>query len=93
MWSAAFCFKMMQSQSCPNCGSTEIIPRVRVVDHAHRRKMDLGVEIYANPHALLFKGTHMGKLHARICGKCGYTELFVENPREILRVHRFLNGE
>jgi len=83
------CFKMMQSQSCPNCGSTEIIPRVRVVDNAPSGgKIDLAVEICENPDALLFKGTHIGKLYARICGNCGYTELFVENPREILQVYR-----
>ena len=48
----------------------------------------LEVEVYENPAALLFKGTHAGTLTASICGRCGYAELYVSNPAELLAAYR-----
>ncbi len=45
-------------------------------------------QVYEDPGALLFKGTHRGTLSARICGRCGYTELYVSNPQELLAAYR-----
>jgi hypothetical protein len=74
---------------CPRCGSRDVIPGVRIVDRGHGNvKRDLQVEIYENPTALLFKGTHAGTLTAAICGACGHVELSVANPQELLEIYR-----
>jgi hypothetical protein len=79
---------MSSERACPKCGSVEVIPHVRIVAQTHRGKTDLLVEVYEHPGALLFKGTHAGALTARICGMCGFAELFVSNPQELLAAYR-----
>lgn len=49
---------------------------------------DLTLVIYENPDALIFKGSHEGTLYARVCGECGYTELFLDNPRELYEIYQ-----
>jgi ribosomal protein S27AE len=74
---------------CSKCGSQEVIPDVRIIDRGHgNSRRDLEVEVYESPDALIFKGTHAGTLIASICGRCGYTELCVSNPGELLEVYR-----
>lgn len=74
---------------CSKCGSQEVIPDVRIIDRGHANsRRDLEVELYENPDALIFKGTHAGTLIASICGRCGYAELRVSNPEELLEVYR-----
>ncbi|MFN2513245.1 MAG: hypothetical protein ABR568_17710 [Pyrinomonadaceae bacterium] len=53
----------------------------------------LSVEIYEKPDAMIFKGTHEGALTASICGECGYTELYVENPQELYSAYLNLKAE
>lgn len=48
---------------------------------------DLNLVVYANPDAMIFKGGLNSSLYARVCGDCGYTELFVENPAELYDVY------
>jgi len=60
---------------------------VRVVDRGEG-KLDLSVEVYENPDAIVFKGTTRQSLRAWVCGDCGYTELFVEDPGLLLEAHR-----
>lgn len=73
---------------CPKCQSAKIIPDVRILDRNYSVVGDLSVEIYENPDALLFKGAHNGKLQARICGQCGYTELYLENPAQLFAAYQ-----
>ena len=80
---------MAEDNACYMCGSDKIIPHVRIVDRAHSNmRRDLEVEVYEKPDALLFKGTHRSTLTARICGSCGYTEMFVSNPQELWSTYR-----
>ncbi|MBS1830171.1 MAG: hypothetical protein JST93_33025 [Acidobacteria bacterium] len=74
----------MDSQ-CFKCKSEKIIPQVRVMDRGHYSgdAGDLSVVSYEDPDALVFKGAKRSSLYARICGECGYAELYVENPREL----------
>ncbi|WP_251960513.1 hypothetical protein [Nostoc commune] len=74
--------------ACVKCGSENIIPNVRIVTHTEEFKKDLQVEIYENPKALIFKGTHTGTLTAYICGQCGYTEMYISNPQYLLNQYR-----
>ncbi len=66
---------------CVRCGSDAIIPRARVLDRdeggTHR---DLQIEVQRRPNAMLFKRPERSKISARVCGACGYAELFVEAP-------------
>jgi hypothetical protein len=69
---------------CTRCGSDTIIPRVRVLDRdeggTHR---DMQVEVQRRPKALLFKQPERSTISARVCGACGYTELYAESARAL----------
>jgi hypothetical protein len=52
----------------------------------------LTLVVYENPDALLFKGSNEGTLQARVCGECGYLELFLENPSELYETYRNSKG-
>ncbi|MBN2580065.1 MAG: zinc ribbon domain-containing protein [Pirellulales bacterium] len=67
---------------CPRCGSSQIIPQVRMVDYMHPDGALCAV-VYGNPDAQLFKKGLMGQLAAEICRECGHVELRVENPKEL----------
>jgi hypothetical protein len=80
--------------TCPKCGSGDVIPNVRVVDRGdNNSKRDLQVEVYESPEAWLFKGTHAGTITATVCGRCGYAEMYVSNPQELLAAYRKSTGE
>lgn len=82
---------MAQSASCPKCGSADLIPDARVVDAfgtGPEAKQSLGVEVQENPGAWLFKGTHRAALRASVCGRCGFTELYVKDAGELLDAYR-----
>ena len=82
---------MSQVENCSKCNSTKVIPRARIVDRgSNNAAMDLCVQVYENPEAWVFKGTHEGQLSARICGDCGYVETYVENSAELYEV--FVSG-
>lgn len=80
---------MTESNSCSKCKSDRLIPRARVMDRGHYSgdAGDLNVVVYAKPDALIFKSGLNSSLFARVCGDCGYTELFVENPGELYDVY------
>jgi hypothetical protein len=79
----------MNDHACPKCQSTESIPDVRVIDHAHlNQPMELSATIYTNPDAWVFKGPISHRFRARVCGSCGYTEFYVEDPRGLLEWSR-----
>jgi predicted nucleic-acid-binding Zn-ribbon protein len=81
---------MPENDRCPKCGSEDLFPQVRIVDFAHGNydKRSLKVEIVENPEAWVFKGIHQGVLTATICGQCGFAELYVRDPQELLEVYR-----
>ena len=65
---------------CPVCGAETIIPEVRIRDTGQQARGEVTVEIEQFPGAFVFKGPVIRQLYARICGKCGYTALFVSSP-------------
>lgn len=74
---------------CCKCGSPEVIPEVHILDRGDANwRHDLEVEVYEKPNALFFRGAQPGTLSASICGRCGYAELYVSNPEELLEVYR-----
>lgn len=75
----------MNDKICAKCGSTEVIPEVRIIDHAHlNQPMDLSATVYTNPEAWVFKGPISHRFRARVCGACGYTEFYVDDPQGLL---------
>jgi predicted nucleic-acid-binding Zn-ribbon protein len=76
----------MTEGSCPKCGCTVLVDGVRILDHRYRGSVeDLSVAVYKNPSGWVFKGEVRCRLWARVCGNCGYTELYAENPTDLVR--------
>jgi predicted nucleic-acid-binding Zn-ribbon protein len=73
---------MPTATTCERCGSTRIIPRARVIDRGEGNhptgSVQVGVE--RKPDALFFTAEERVNTFARICGECGFTELFAEDP-------------
>ncbi len=70
---------------CAKCGSSKIIPLVGISDQGQHSDGWLKTHAvgYTNPDAWIFKGAVSARIHATICGECGYTELTAENPAEL----------
>ena len=69
------------NETCPKCRSRKVIPRVRIIDrNANSGVEELSVEVHEYPYAMFFRGTHRGYLSASVCGECGFTELYLEDP-------------
>jgi hypothetical protein len=77
---------MVDDGQCPKCGPEDRIPDVHVHGGYHARS--LKVEIVEKPEAWIDKGIHEGVLTARICGRYGFAELYVNNPEELLEAYR-----
>src|ERR671911_123678 len=76
---------MLKQGQCPQCSSQDIMSNVRIKDRNADAfgNEELGVVVDLRPHALVFKERIETPLRAWICGACGYTELYVDNPREL----------
>lgn len=80
---------MTESRTCPKCGSTEIMPEVRIfARRPGNLKHDLQVQVFERPDALIFKEAHFGVLKARVCGRCGSVELYASNPQGLWAAHQ-----
>jgi predicted nucleic-acid-binding Zn-ribbon protein len=77
---------MVENGRCPKCGSGDRIPGVHVHGGFHARSLQ--AEIVENPEAWRDKGIHEGVLSATICGRCGFAELYVKDPEELLEAYR-----
>ena len=76
-------------RQCSVCGSTEIIPDLKIVDHGYMdSKHDLAIEFHGKPSALIFKDTKKGVLKATVCGRCGHVDLLIDDPRELWRIYQ-----
>lgn len=81
---------MAENSLCFKCKSEKVMPKAHIMDRGDY-SVDAGslsLVVYENPEALIFKGTHEGQLYARVCGECGYTELFLENPKELYEIYQ-----
>ena len=68
------------------CGSEDLIPGVHVHGGFHARS--LKGEVAENPEAWFDKGVHESTLTSVICGKCGFVELYAQEPAELLKAYR-----
>src|SRR5687767_12383544 len=73
---------------CAKCGSETLDPLVGIKDQGDNSDGTLRAFIgYTDPEAWVFKGPVYARLKVRICGECGFTELFAENPSEIYEAY------
>lgn len=72
-------------RTCRQCGSTNIIPQLPLLDGAGRK---VTVETLGKPEAWVFQDAVHGTINARICGACGYTELWTSQFRELYEKHQ-----
>ena len=78
----------MSDRVCPRCGSDRIIEDAKIEDRVTPdRRSSLEVLIgYRKGSGLLSPTRPMRfQLRARICGKCGHTEMFVAEPEKLWR--------
>jgi hypothetical protein len=72
---------MPETLRCSRCSSDDVMPRVRVVERGEDgMRHDLQAEVVRRPNALFFKRPHRADLTARVCGACGFVELYVDAP-------------
>jgi hypothetical protein len=81
----------MPDLACLRCGSTNFLPEAKVA--TTYAGGNVSVDIPTNPAALMFKGTRIKQLHARICGSCGHAELFIEGARELWTMYQQNNND
>jgi predicted nucleic-acid-binding Zn-ribbon protein len=66
---------------CAKCGSTRIIPRARLTELAPPgQEESVRAAVTERPEALVFKGDKHVNTYAKVCGECGYAELYVDDP-------------
>jgi predicted nucleic-acid-binding Zn-ribbon protein len=76
---------------CTKCGSSQIIPNVRITDQKEGQFFtagDLTSTVYTHPDALIFKGAARCDLRAAICGDCGYVELYAMSPASLYEAYQ-----
>jgi hypothetical protein len=76
---------MKPADACTRCGSSKVIPRARVIERAADQA--LRVAVARKPAALVFKGEEKIDAYARVCGECGFVELFAEDPHALYEAY------
>jgi hypothetical protein len=75
----------MMKKTCPNCHSERIIPNADAVETDN-----LAIRIYEEPDIKLKSVRHY-PLKAWVCTECGFTQLYVNQPKELAKSYqRFL---
>ena len=74
---------------CLKCGSDAVVPGVRVIDRGdgNSRRHPHEVGLATNPDAVLFKGEVRVATTARVCGDCGFVEVYATDPGAIWDAH------
>jgi len=75
--------------ACPKCGSDVLIEGVRMIDMAdYNIPLDLTVRVETNPGAMLFKNAVSDKVEVKVCGGCGFMEMYAQSPQRLLAAAR-----
>ena len=77
----------MPEGRCAKCGSSDVIVAVDVKG-GHGDGGNLWVALEKKPEAWLFKGEVRSSLKAWVCGACGFTELYAQDPAAFLAASR-----
>jgi hypothetical protein len=68
---------------CSKCGSDKVVPNAKLFDQGEHSDGALKAAFEQHPSAWFFKGRVLSNLRATICGVCGFTELYAEDPLAI----------
>jgi predicted nucleic-acid-binding Zn-ribbon protein len=83
---------MPNANPCAKCGSSQMISGVRVVCNVEGGDQNIKLRVDAHPDAMVFKQAQRAVLAAAVCGKCGYTEFYVEEPGALYEAYREAQG-
>ena len=72
---------------CVKCGSDSMIPGVRVIDRMEHDRQPVELGLSTKPDALLFKGEVRVETVARVCGDCGFVEVYAADPAALWDAH------
>ena len=71
---------------CLKCGTDAQVEGVRILDRVHLSgSLDLTAQVERNPGAFLFKGAETSSVDARVCGACGFVEMYARKPKSLVR--------
>lgn len=83
---------MKSKSTCPKCGSVRIIRNVQVVDRSDSGTQSLSLHRGTRSLGGWLKLPRSFPLDAWTCGACGYTELYVREPAELLAADEGASG-
>jgi predicted nucleic-acid-binding Zn-ribbon protein len=75
---------MKSKITCPKCGSPRIIQQIQVMDRSDSGNQSLSLRRGTRALGGWLKLPRSFPLDAWTCGACGYTELYVREPAELL---------
>jgi predicted nucleic-acid-binding Zn-ribbon protein len=79
---------------CSKCGSTEVLTSIPVVSRLDRfYAVPVVALAYNKPDALVFKEPVTCRFLARICGSCGFTEFYAEDPKSFVAIAKRAAGD
>ena len=72
---------------CLKCNADAQVEEVRLLDRAYPygMPMEFTAEVAREPGALLFRGAVTRTVTARVCGACGFLELYVDKPETLAK--------
>ena len=77
---------MKTTNTCPRCNSTKIISDAKVISKGYHPGLTK-VSVIRHPHAMIFEDPEEADLKAWICGNCGYTEIYADDPQRLFDAH------
>ncbi len=83
---------MKTKSTCPKCGSARIIRQVQVLDRSDSGAQSLSLRRGTRALGGWLKLPRSFPLDAWTCGACGYTELYVREPAELLAADEGASG-
>ena len=81
----------MKNGICPKCNSQAIIKNKRIPERGHYNAINfLSFTVWEKNKNWLYPYTPIatGEIRAWICGKCGYTELYTTNCKELFEAEQ-----
>lgn len=73
----------MQLKTCDKCQSDKIIPNARITD----TESGIVIVVDRKPDAVFFKDSMLSELTAKVCGDCGFVELYALYHDGLFRAH------
>jgi len=83
---------MKSKATCPKCGSVRIVRQVQVIDRTDSGTQSLSLRRGTRALGGWLKLPRTFPLDAWTCGACGYTELYVREPAELLAADETTSG-